>query len=90
MKVVMHTIAELVSASTFSCAVRSIDENGNDLTLVRAASVITKAKPEDSSRPCRLPPPRHSQQGCQTARTGLRDPICVTSFQAGSRPRTVE
>ena len=32
MIVVMYTISELVSASTSSCAARSIDENGNDLT----------------------------------------------------------
>ena len=37
-KAVVHTIGELVSASTSSCAVRSIDENGNDLTLAPRAS----------------------------------------------------
>ena len=35
-KAVVHTIGELVSASTSSCAVRSIDENGNDLTLANS------------------------------------------------------
>ena len=39
------------------------------------ARVITRANLEASSRHCQLPPPRHSQQGCQTARTGLKDPV---------------
>lgn len=45
MKVVMHTIGELVSASTSSCAVRSIDENGNDLTLATFAPRASSREP---------------------------------------------
>lgn len=44
-KAVVHTIGELVSASTSSCAVRSIDENGNDLTLATFAPRASSREP---------------------------------------------
>jgi hypothetical protein len=44
-KAVMHTIGEFVSASTSSCAVRSIDENGNDLTLATFAPRASSREP---------------------------------------------
>ena len=45
MKVLVYTISELVSASTSSCAVRSIDENRNDLTLTARMSRASSREP---------------------------------------------
>jgi hypothetical protein len=42
---IMYTIGELVAASTSSCAVKSIDENGNDLTLATFAPRASSREP---------------------------------------------
>ncbi len=43
--VVMYTISKFVAASTSSCAVRSIDENRNDLTLTTFAPRTSSREP---------------------------------------------
>ena len=86
----MHTIGEFVSASTSSCAVRSIDENGNDLTLATFAPRASSrgAKTGRSLRAKTLPvtaSPRgstSSSKRCQTARIGLRSTWSVVSVLA--------
>jgi hypothetical protein len=46
----MYTIGELASASTSSCAVLSIDENGNDLTLETFAPRAPSREPNRKIR----------------------------------------
>jgi len=55
----MYTIGELVAASTSSRAVKSIDENGNDLTLATFAPRASSREPNwkilrDFAGYCRL------------------------------------